>query len=80
MREIGVFEAKTHFSALITDAIAGESTLITKNGKPVAQLTPATSVERERAARAAQRIRDMRGLLKLEPGESVRDLIDEGRE
>jgi prevent-host-death family protein len=40
MKQVGVFEGKTHFSALIDDAERGESTLITRNGKPVARIVP----------------------------------------
>jgi prevent-host-death family protein len=40
MKQVGVFDGKTHFSALIDDAQRGESTLITRNGKPVAQIVP----------------------------------------
>ena len=79
MKHMGVFEAKTHFSALVTDAIEGETTVITKNGKPVAQLGPVPDARRERALRAVERIRAMKGILKLAPGESIRDLIYEDR-
>jgi prevent-host-death family protein len=77
--EIGVFEAKTHFSALIDDAIAGKTTVITKRGKRVAKIVPTEEARRERARLAAERIRAMRGVLKLAPGETIRDLIYEGR-
>ncbi len=40
MKQVGIFEAKTHFSALVDDAERGESTLITRKGKPVARLSP----------------------------------------
>lgn len=42
MREVGVLEAKTHLSALL-DAVekGGEAVLITRNGRPVAKLSPA---------------------------------------
>ena len=35
MREVGVLEAKTHFSKLIAEAEAGEDIVITRNGRPV---------------------------------------------
>jgi prevent-host-death family protein len=41
MKTVGVFHAKTHFSALIDDAERGETTLVTRNGKPVARIVPA---------------------------------------
>ncbi len=40
--EIGAFEAKTHFSELIRKTELGESFIITKRGKPVARLGPAS--------------------------------------
>jgi prevent-host-death family protein len=80
MKPVGVFEAKTHFSALIDAAIAGERTLITKHGKPVAELIPADDPQRARARLAASRIRAMKGILGAAPGETVRELIDDGTE
>ncbi len=78
-KHVGIFEAKAHFSALIDDAIAGKTTVITKRGKPVARIVPTEDARRERAKRAADRIRAMRGVLKLARGETIRDLIYAGR-
>jgi prevent-host-death family protein len=48
MKQVGIFEGKTHFSALVDDASRGESTLITRKGKPVARIVPvATPLPRE---------------------------------
>ena len=38
--EAGIFEVKTHLSAFISKVENGESFLITKRGKPVAELRP----------------------------------------
>ena len=40
--EISIYDAKTHFSKLIQSIIDGsvDAIVISKNGKPVAQLTP----------------------------------------
>jgi prevent-host-death family protein len=54
---VGVYEAKTRFSELVARAEKGESFLVTKNGRPVARITPANDVDRERAERAAERLR-----------------------
>lgn len=78
-KQVGMFEAKTHFSALIEDAVAGKTTVITKRGKPVAKIVPTEEARRERARLAVERLRAMRGVLKLAPGETIRDLIYEGR-
>ncbi len=41
MKSIGVYQAKTQFSALIKDVAKGERILITHRGEPVAELIPA---------------------------------------
>ena len=38
--EVGVFEVKTHLSEFIEKVETGESFIITKRGKPVAELRP----------------------------------------
>ena len=43
MRRIGVFEAKTHFSALIDAAAGGERIIVTKHGEPIAEIRAARS-------------------------------------
>ena len=40
VREMGVFEAKTHFSSLLTEVAEGNTFVITKHGKRVAELRP----------------------------------------
>jgi prevent-host-death family protein len=40
MKTVGVFEAKTHFSALIERVQAGDTVLVTKHGVPVARIVP----------------------------------------
>jgi prevent-host-death family protein len=40
MREMSVREANQNFSKLIAAAEHGETTLITKNGRPVARVSP----------------------------------------
>lgn len=42
-QEIGAFEAKTHLSRLLDDVEKGACIVITRHGKPVAELRPATS-------------------------------------
>jgi prevent-host-death family protein len=50
VREVGLLEAKTHLSALVADVErGGETIVITRHGKPVAELQPS------RAAAAPQR-------------------------
>ena len=43
MREITVRQANQNFSQVISAAEGGETIVITKNGKPVAKITPQTA-------------------------------------
>ncbi len=54
---VGAYEAKSKFSELIGRAERGESFVVTKNGRPVARITPMVTFDRETARRAADRIR-----------------------
>jgi prevent-host-death family protein len=78
MKTVGVFDAKTHFSALVDDAVAGKTTLITRNGRPVAELRPVATDRATRATDALERLRGLRSRLKGS-AISARTLIDEGR-
>lgn len=57
MQSIGAFQAKTHFSALLEQVEKGEQILITKHGRPVAKLVPATDVNPVRVHKAIQRLK-----------------------
>jgi len=57
MVNIGAFEAKNTFSHLLERVLEGEEFLITRRGKAVARLIPATdSIDRQQAEMAALRI------------------------
>jgi len=87
MSKIGAYEAKTHLPRLLEDVQRGERYVITKHGKPVAELIPyagadaddigklVASVRRHRADLAKRNLRlsDL-----LEEGESIRDLVHRG--
>jgi prevent-host-death family protein len=55
---VGAYEAKTKFSELIARAEKGESFIVTKNGRPVARITPTAEFDREKARRAVERMRE----------------------
>lgn len=57
MIAVGVFEAKTTFSALLERVAEGEEVLIAKHGRAVARLVPAVGVDRVRARKAIAAIR-----------------------
>jgi len=42
-KEVGAFEAKTHFSQLLKQVEEGQTVYITRHGKRVAELHPATA-------------------------------------
>jgi prevent-host-death family protein len=76
---MSIAEAKSQFSAVVERATAGEETLITKHGKPVAKVVPVRSqVDRERAKRAFEDLINIRDGASLK-GLRIKDLIEEGR-
>lgn len=77
MSTVGAYEAKTHLPALLERVASGEQITITRHGRAVARLVPAEApaipVETTIAA-----LLDARRGTRL--GDSVRDLIESGRE
>lgn len=79
MREIGAFEAKNKLGTLLDWVESGEEVLITRRGKAVARLVPATpGFDRGKARRAAEGIR-ARSVGVTLGGLKIKDLINEGR-
>jgi prevent-host-death family protein len=85
--EIGAYEAKTHLPRLLERVQKGERFVITKHGRPVAELIPVSSHDADRIKRAIADARLVRSglerrgvLLKelLRPDERLRDLTHEG--
>ena len=75
--EVGVYEAKTHLTALLDRVEHGEQFTITKHGKPIARLIPVSRTDRERRREAIARIKELRKGQIL--GGSLKELINEGR-
>ncbi len=87
MSEIGAYEAKTHLPKLLERVLKGERFVITRHGRPVAELTPVADRD---TAGIRQAIGDMRSLRKtlarrgvrvkdvLRSGEGLRDLAHDG--
>ena len=59
--DVSVAEAKNHLSELLRSVTEGESVVITRNGKPVAQLVPPP------AERRVVRFGTMRDQIELKP-------------
>lgn len=74
---MGLFEAKTHLSALLERVARGEEITITRHGTPIARLVPATDRRADPQA-AVEKIRALRKGVRL-GRMTVRDLIEEGR-
>ena len=60
--DVSVAEAKNHLSELLRSVAEGERVVITRNGKPVAQLVPPPPEKR------AVRFGTMRGRIHMKPG------------
>ena len=60
--DVSIAEAKKRLSQLIRAVEQGESVVITRNGKPVAQIAPPP------AKRRSVRFGSMRGRIRLNPG------------
>jgi prevent-host-death family protein len=83
MSEIGAYEAKTHLPRLLDRVQKGERFVITKHGRPVAELVPVAQRDAEQVKRALGELRALRNTLArrgvrlqkiLREGESLRDL------
>ena len=52
--QVNIYEAKSKFSKLINQAIAGEEIIIAKSGKPVAKLVPIENPAQKRKPGSAK--------------------------
>ncbi|WP_342227078.1 type II toxin-antitoxin system prevent-host-death family antitoxin [Rickettsiella endosymbiont of Rhagonycha lignosa] len=59
MQTVGAFEAKTHFSALLDKVEKGEQIVITKHGRVVGKLVPATAANHLRIQQAISALKDL---------------------
>jgi prevent-host-death family protein len=79
MISVGVFDAKNRLTALLDEVETGAEITITRRGKPIARLIPATAgFNREAARRTADALIEASHAAKLD-GISIADLIAEGR-
>lgn len=81
MTTIGVFEAKTHLSALIERVRRGEEIVIAKHGHPLARLVPVDERTPEEQRRILDTIERLHAFRKRQTlGRlTVRELRDTGR-
>jgi len=79
-QQIGIFEAKTHFSQLINEVERGADYVVTKRGKPVAKIIPFEQQPTMTRQEAFEKLKEMRKLFRGEPGSfNIREAIEEGR-
>ena len=78
MRSVGAYDAKTNFSRLLEEVANGEPVTITRNGVPVAVLTPAAGGKVHSVDDAIAGLHRWRSGRTLH-GVPLRELIDEGR-
>ena len=77
MSSVGTYEAKTHLPALLKRVEEGETITITNHGRAVARLVPALEPTERPISEILDSLDSKR--IRLEPGETIRGLIDEGR-
>lgn len=79
MKTIAVSDAKARFGAILQEVEKGETVIVTRDGQPVARVSP-MGEERPGVAEAIETLRRYRREHRsaLE-GMTIRELIDEGR-
>jgi prevent-host-death family protein len=77
MRQVGVYDAKTHLARLLDEVERGETVTITRHGRPVARLVP-LNPNRRSVQEAIEELREFRKRHPLR-GLKIKDLIEEGR-
>ncbi|MDE2794610.1 MAG: type II toxin-antitoxin system prevent-host-death family antitoxin [Gemmatimonadota bacterium] len=78
MRKTGAFEARTHLPQLLRRVAAGERFVITRYGRPVAELIPFRATGTDRIRAAIDDLKAFQATLSL-GGLSIREMIEQGR-
>jgi prevent-host-death family protein len=78
MKQVGVREAKLHFSRLLDEVARGESVTITRHGLPVAMLVPVVIRGQFQVMNAIEGLREFRTDRRL-GNVSFHELIADGR-
>ena len=78
MRKIGAYQAKTHLPKLLERVEKkGERFVITRHGKPIAELVPVAQRSAQKIRQAIDNLKSFQSRHRL--GVSVREIIQEGR-
>ena len=83
---ITALEAKTRFGQLLDRVSRGEEVVVTRHGKPVARMLPASRPAREEVCPAAEGLRELRRAIAMRRGaqpaltaDDIKSLVEEGR-
>ena len=79
MTTVTAYEAKTHLPRLLRAAERGETVIITRHGKPVAQLGPVEVRRRDDIAAVIERMKRARAQRPRVTVEEILSARDEGR-
>jgi prevent-host-death family protein len=79
MSTVSAYEAKTHLPRLLRAAERGETVIITRHGKPVAQLGPVQNQPREEVAQVIARMKRARARRARVTVAEILSARDEGR-
>ena len=79
MSTISAYEAKTHLPRLLRAAERGETVIITRHGKPVAQIGPVQDRRREEIVAVIERMKRARAQRPKVTVEEILAARDEGR-
>ncbi|MCY0880056.1 MAG: type II toxin-antitoxin system prevent-host-death family antitoxin [Firmicutes bacterium] len=77
MKRVGAYEAKTRLAELLKQVAEGETIVITKNGRPVACLTPPPGGRGHTVSEAVSALKEFAYGRRL--GMRIRDAVQEGR-
>ena len=79
MKEVQASDAKARLAELLDEVERGATVVITRHGKPIADLTPHADSRREAARRAIEEIKALRQHVKPATVEEILSWRDEGR-
>ena len=80
MKQIGIFEAKTHLSEIIMEVSLGAEFTITRHGEKIAMLIPFSGHEKYSTIKGSIRaIKNLRKGLSLGKNLSIKKMRSEGR-
>lgn len=80
MREIQSSEAKAKFAEYLDAVERGETIVITRHGKPIAQISPAATADKTRVRAALDRIAEFRKTTARMSAKEITDARHEGHQ